>query len=368
MIYKRKNSQFYYAAFYVKDQNGKLIKRAISTKTSDPVKAADIERDLKKAVAELAEKKRVEKFLINTAEKMTESTIQRPGFALSVVWEKYSTHHSQAKRTERTQNSKRIVWERFVKWLNAEFPQIDTINDISRDIAAQYLKTVQGKSAVTFNNQKNSLSSIWQVLAVDADIKENIWRLFKGAENDSIRYRDFTFDEIKLIIANSSDFWRIAVAVAFFTGLRLKDVVHLRKSQIQDGYIILTPAKTKRKKKDVQIYMHDDLIKILDGHISASDPGEDYVFPDAVKRYGSRSFSSEFGKILDKCKIKSDARGGVGFHSIRHSFVTINEELGTDRKVISGIVGHGSPLQTAHYSHDKKSGIAINKMPSLLQS
>jgi len=141
----------------------------------------------------------------------------------------------------------------------------------------------------------------------------------------------------------------------------------LRKSQIQNGYIILTPAKTKRKKKDVQIYMHDDLIKILDCHISASDPDNDYIFPDAVKRYGTRDFQVEFGKILDTCKIKPDARGGAGFHSLRHSFVTINEELGTDRKVISGIVGHGSPLQTAHYSHDKKSSIAINKMPSLLE-
>jgi len=171
MIYKRKNSKFWYAAFYVKNQDGKLIKRAVSTKTSDPVKAADIERDLKKAVAELTENKRIEQFLIKTAEKMTDSTIQRPGFPLSIVWERYSKHHSQAKRTERTQNSKRIIWERFVKWLTSEFPQIDTINDVSRDIAAQYLKTVQGKSAVTFNNQKNSLSSILQVLTVDADIK-----------------------------------------------------------------------------------------------------------------------------------------------------------------------------------------------------
>jgi integrase len=57
----------------------------------------------------------------------------------------------------------------------------------------------------------------------------------------------------------------------------------------------------------------------------------------------------------------------VGFHSIRHTFVTVNEELGTDRKVIQGVVGHGSPLQTGHYSHDKRSSIALGKMPSLLQ-
>ena len=366
MIYKKARSKFWYAAFYVKSADGKLIKRAVSTKTEDKEKALDIERDLKKATVDLAEKNRVEHFLIATAEKITNATIQRPGLAMSLVWEKYSTHHTQAKRTVRTQQTKRIVWDRFKRWIDKEYPQIDTINDISRDIAAKYLKTVQEKSSVTFNNEKNSLSSIWQVLAVEANIKENIWRLFKGAENDSTRYRDFTTDEIKLIIAKASGFWRIAVAVAFYTGLRFKDVVHLRKSQIQGGYISLTPAKTKRRGKDVQIFIHPDLVKILDAWISQGDLENDYVFPDAVAQYKKHSFQSEFGKILDKCDIKADSRGGVGFHSLRHSFVTINEEIGTDRKVISGIVGHGSPLQTAHYSHDKKSSIAIGKMPSLL--
>lgn len=367
MIYKKERSKFWYAAFYVKRTDGKLIKRAVSTKTEDEEKARDIERELKKAVKELAENKRIERFLMTTAEKMSAETIKRPGLALSLIWEKYSTHHSQAKRTARTQKSKKNVWDRFLKWINAEFSQIDTINDVSRDIAAAYIKTIQNKKSATFNNERNSLSSIWQILAIDAGLKENIWRLFKGAEDDSVRYRNFNIDEIKLILTNSSDFWRVAVATAFYTGLRFKDVVHLRKSQIQANYIVLTPAKTKRSKKDVQIYMHPDLIKILDAWINQSDPENDYVFPDAVKQYDTPIFQREFGKILDKCEIKEDARGGVGFHSLRHTFVTINEELGTDRKILQGIVGHGSPMMTGHYSHDKKSGIAIGKMPSLLE-
>jgi integrase len=367
MIYKKAKSKFWYAAFYVKTANGDLVKRAISTKTTDRTKALEIEYDLKKASVELAEKKRVNNFLMTTAEKITDSTIQRPGLALSMVWQKYSEHHSQAKRTARTQQSKKIVWDRFNRWINLNFAGVETINDVSRDIAGQYIKTVQNKSAVTFNNEKNSLSSIWQVLAVDADLKENIWRLFKGAENDSTRYRDFSISEIKLIIANAGGFWRLAVAVAFYTGLRFKDVVHLRKSQIQGDYISLTPAKTKRKGKDVQIFIHPDLVKILEPLITSGDPDNDYLFPDAVANYDKYEFQTEFGRILEKCKIKADARGGIGFHSLRHSFVTVNEELGTDRKVIQGVVGHGSPTQTQHYSHDKKSSIALGKMPSLLQ-
>ena len=367
MIYKRANSPYWYAAFYVKRIDGKLIKRAICTKTEDEAKAREFEKDLTKGTRELAEKKRVETFLTQTAEILTNTTIQNPGLAISLIWDKYSTDHTQINRTERTQKSKRQVWDRFKAWLEKNYSDCETINDVSRDIASAYIKTIQDKKAATFNNEKNSLSSIWQVLTVPAGLKENVWRLFKGAESDSVRYRDFNMAEMKSILDHSNDFWRVAVAIGFYTGLRFKDVVYLRKSQIQGDYISLTPAKTKRKNKDVTIFIHPILKRILDGWLINSQPEQDYVFPDAVENYDKPDFQRAFGKILDASEIKANERGIVGFHSLRHTFVTINEELGTDRKIIQGAVGHGSPVMTGHYSHDKKSSIAIGKMPSLLE-
>ena len=73
-----------------------------------------------------------------------------------------------------------------------------------------------------------------------------------------------------------------------------------------------------------------------------------------------------FGKILTDCNIVDDARGNVGFYSIRHTFVTQAEESGVDRKIIQGIVGQGSPVMTGHYSHDIKTIKQIGKMPALL--
>lgn len=367
MIYRRANSQFYYAAFYVKDANGNLIKRAISTKTDDKEKALEIERDLKKATTELAEKKRVENFLITTAEKMTAATIQSPGIALSLVWEKYSTDHTQKSRTERTQKSKRNAWDRFKKWLNENYSEVTTINDVSRDIAKEYIKTIQGKKAATFNNNKNSLSSIWQVLTIESGLKENVWRLFKAAEDDSERWRDLSLPEVKTLFAKTTGFWHVAVASGFYTGLRFKDVVHLRKSTILKEYANITPFKTKRKGKDVEPYVHPFLRRILEEWLVNSDPTEDYVFPEQVKLYDTHDFSREFGKILDACEIYDTDAGPVGFPSLRHTFATVNDEIGTDRKVIQGVMGHGSAAMTSHYSHDKKSHKQLEKMPSLLE-
>ncbi|MFA6292959.1 MAG: tyrosine-type recombinase/integrase [Victivallales bacterium] len=373
MLYQRKHSPFWTAAFYVKGADGKLVKRAYSTKTADKDKALDVERELKRATSELAESKRLESFLIKTAEKITATTVERPGLPLSLVWEKYSNHPSQKNRTVRTQSSKKVVWERFKNWLNDKFPQVETINDVNKDIASSYLETLSDKRSATFNNEKFSLQGIWRILNVPAGLKENIWELFAGAENDSVRYRDFSLEEVKGIIAVSNEFWRVAVAIGFYTGLRFKDVVFLRKTQIHGDYIVLTPQKTNRTHKNVNIYVHPSLKKILEYQISIAK--DDYLFPDAVNRYATHAFQIEFGALLEmedkkkgKKKIEKDERGIIGFHSLRHTFVTMAEEAGIERKVIQGIVGHGSPVMTGHYSHDLKSIKQIEKLPSLLEA
>lgn len=366
MIYTRPGSPWYYAAFYVKAPDGTLVKKALSTKTADKNKALDFERDMKRSVEDLREKRRIESFIIDAVETMSGKTISRPGMPLSVVWGKYASDKSQSKRTPRTQNAKRIVWERFCKWVKLEYAQVETLNDVSREIADAYLKTLSGKRAATYNNEKNSLSSIWHILTVEAGLKENIWSLFSGAEGDSVRYRDFSIEEVRNILAVSSDLWRCLVAVGFHTGLRLKDAAHLRKSQIQGDYIELIPDKTQRIKKKVTIFIHPDLKKILDYQIFALQKNADYLFPEAVEQYGKYAFQMQFGKILELAKVAEDARGIVGFHSLRHTFVTMAETAGISRQTIQGIVGHGSPLMTEHYSHDTKASHVIALMPSLL--
>lgn len=367
MLIKKKNSRFWHVAYFVRNADGKRVKLSMSTGTEDIEKARQIEADTLKGHKELKENKRVENFLIKTAEVITSTTIKRSGIPLSLVWEKYSKDHTQAKRTERTQQQKYFCWQRFKDWLSENYSQVTTINDVSRDIAAAYIKHIQTKGSSTFNNNKGSLSSIWKILTIEAGLKENVWELFKGAENDSVRYRNFCLDEMKLIVTNSDDFWRVAVKLSFYTGMRFKDVVFFRKSQIDGNYLSLTPSKTKRHKKDVEPFIHSELHIVLDAWIAQGNPKEDYVFPEQVKLYDTPDFRIAFGNILKKCGIKDNDKGNVGFHSIRHTFVTMCEELGVDRKVVQSIVGHSNPLMTSHYSHDKESSKAISVLPSLLE-
>jgi integrase len=57
----------------------------------------------------------------------------------------------------------------------------------------------------------------------------------------------------------------------------------------------------------------------------------------------------------------------VGFHSLRHSFVSLCNEAGVPLSVVQSMVGHSSPAMTRIYSHTSELAAknAILSLPSL---
>jgi integrase len=44
----------------------------------------------------------------------------------------------------------------------------------------------------------------------------------------------------------------------------------------------------------------------------------------------------------------------VGFHSLRHSFISMCAMNNVPLSVVQSLVGHSSPLMTQHYSHSNR--------------
>jgi integrase len=156
------------------------------------------------------------------------------------------------------------------------------------------------------------------------------------------------------------------VIIALYTGLRFKDVCFLKWSNVdfKKNLIELKPAKTERFSRKVQIPIHPALKREL-GKIKQTS---DHVLPHMAENYHKRGFQAEFAEILSKAKVKDSSKGNVGFHSLRHTFVTILEESGAARHASQKLVGHGSPVMTETYSHDLKTATeAVNKLPDLLE-
>ena len=136
MLYKRKNSKFWYVLQPIKNEKGKWTKRWISTGSENIEKAKDFEYSLLKGVKDvikkITKKKRVEKFIKDVAEQVTGKIIGESGIPVDNVWNMYLKTPSQKTRTERTLDSKKIIWNRFKSWLNQKHTECEKINDISR--------------------------------------------------------------------------------------------------------------------------------------------------------------------------------------------------------------------------------------------
>jgi integrase len=383
MIYKRKGSPYYTCAFYLRGPDGKVlrnekgypIKQGICTKTADKAEAKAFERQMQEGIRTLLEKKRIEEFLLGAVEKITGETMPSVGISLASAWEKVAADPSQVNRTARTMESKAKAWSRFMEWIGTAYPDATRLNDITPQIAKAYMGTFAGKSGSTRANHQHNLSSIWGMLMVEARMTVNPWeRKFQGkVESDYVSYRAFTVEEVKALMKLSEGtFWHYAIAIAFGTGLRFKDVVHLRRDHFQAGtkpddlYIVLTPAKTKRTRKEVDPYVTMELRGML-APVMAGCPGD--IFPAAVKAYKAspQNMSREFAALLEKAKIHADNQGKIGFHSLRATHITEADKGGVRREVIMGTVGHGSPSMTKRYNKNRGSSRVLETaLPKLL--
>jgi integrase len=164
----------------------------------------------------------------------------------------------------------------------------------------------------------------------------------------------FTSAEFKHIIAHTEGFWQAAVALSYWTGLRLSDIACLEWASITDAEIIV---HTQKRDARVALPFSDPLIgggelsRVLMGMMMEGDTRQPYCFPvqricilDPEKR---ALLSVQFGRLMTELGIE-----GKTFHCLRHSFVTRLSKSGKTLEDIGRLVGHASTSTTEVYRHE----------------
>lgn len=259
-----------------------------------------------------------------------------------------------------------------------------------------------------------------RTLKKKAGIESNPWANISRKRNISQGRRELTSDELSVIIRTATGELHILFAIGIYTGLRLGDCCTLRWSEVDlaRGLIMRIPNKTARTSaKPVHIPIHPQLGTLLqrlrstrprarallperagtqaetnDRHQSAS--AADYVLPETAENYLSNPYAvtTEIQKHFEHCGIrthkpdtgyviKENARGKklkiftgkravveVGFHSFRHSFVSLCRETNAPLSVVEAIVGHSNPAMTRHYTHvgELAATRAVAALPALI--
>ena len=133
----------------------------------------------------------------------------------------------------------------------------------------------------------------------------------------------------------------------------------------------------KRQNKKLRLPIHPVLGSLL-RELKRKSKTE-YLFQEEYELYSKHPayVSKRIQKHFRNCGIETneDAENGqrrnriarVGFHSLRHSFVSLCAASGVPQVAIQELVGHGSPAMTARYSHsnDKQKASAIAALPNI---
>jgi integrase len=234
----------------------------------------------------------------------------------------------------------------------------------------------------TYNGAIKFLRSMFKVLRTQAGLVGDVWEDIPAQENETEGRRNFTSKEWKAICAKAEGNLRYWLAIGLYTGLRLGDVLTLRWNEMdfENHVIKRTPNKTRRKGKVVTFPLHPVLEAMLRQLQASATAGAVYLFPEEAELHAKGRASAITQRIQDHftaCGIQTTekAKGAhrrnvivrVGFHSLRHSFVSLCAANRIPQVAIQDLVGHGSPAMTALYSHsdDTQKAKAIAKLPSL---
>ena len=202
------------------------------------------------------------------------------------------------------------------------------------------------------------MNAVFRLTLLESGLDESPFAKIPNRTLSSKHQRPFTEEEFVRIYQAAQEPWKSASLIAWFTGLREKDVFLLRWDQIDGDLITTTPAKTARFGRAVQIPLHPQLMEAL-----AKLPRKGERVLGAWPYDPATAFRRVFGKLLRSLDIQDNIHGIVAFNSFRNSFITRCDEYGVPRHATRGIVGQTEDTMTDLYSHDLTSARKIQMLP-----
>ncbi len=203
-------------------------------------------------------------------------------------------------------------------------------------------------------------------------------------ENAKKTYTEEEYKKIIKYILENISTRSLGILIGIFTGMRIGEICALKWEDIdfknklinvnktvqriynpldefEKSKIVITPCKTENSQRNIPIA--PDLYKILK---TLRTTDNDYILTGTNKLIEPRTFRKFYTKMMKECGIIP-----IKFHSLRHTFASINIENGTDIKTISEILGHSDisiTLQTYTHTSNKAKAKAIDKFNKIFKN
>lgn len=351
-----------------------------------------------------AERRRLAVNAMKDAQQAAEDAEQtaKPKTAVADMWKRHPYDKNTRGTTERklsatTIRDNRSQWEKFETWCHGA--EIRFVEDVTPEVAETYRQHLIDSELS--GNRINKLVMTCRVMFNLAGIDPNPFDGLRKRNSKPQRRRELTEEELQTVYQDATGELRTLLAVGLYTGLRLGDAVTVQWEEFARDLsnLIREPSKTSYKADEIVVPTHADLHAVLAETPKADRTGD--VMPEfaAIYRDGRSRLAKRIQKHFRNCGIRTHKPGTgyvrnadgsikrtggnsnkkvhtgkravveVGFHSLRHSFVSICARQGVPLHVVQALCGHGPQIQKI-YLHASTSDIsrAIAALPSITKA
>ena len=388
---------FYYLRYKVNGKDNRV--RLMDTAGNPITSKAEAQAAANRILAHIHESDKTEQLRklkndIQDAEEaavIAELNMRNAAASIDKGWELFMTCSSRLKSCKRysagaipkdsTVDVYHGYFMRFAEWMKEYCPEVYQLSNVTPEIADEFIGELQRKLAAgTVNKYRAFFIAFFHALNNDGKISihRNPFATVERLEEDVNSRRELSVPELQRIIETAEGDLKLLLQVGTFTGLRLGDCCTLLWNEIDlaRGIIRRKPRKTSRKTGAlVTLGIPVPLFQALNAVPEAERSG--YLLPrfaglylaphgtGAVTRIIQRHFKACGIELYapgtgakyhyeGKKKVYDESRRAVlqvGFHSLRHTWISFHAMHGTPQAVIQQAAGHANPAMTEHYTH-----------------
>ncbi|HZS17409.1 MAG TPA: tyrosine-type recombinase/integrase [Candidatus Udaeobacter sp.] len=362
-LIKRPTSQFWVACFT--DRTGRRLKRSTATanrklaqKIADNYEAAACRKrtalQVRRVISSLHQEIAGEEVLQTTLRAFVDSWLER----------------KEPEIAQATASFYRNAANKFLAFMSDRADA--DLTEINRDDIIRFRNDESKRFAPkTVNHEIKFLRMIFRAAKRDALISDDPAEFVDTVRRGKAMVRrPFSIAEIKAVLSVADPEWRSMILFGLYTGQRLGDVATLtwQNIDLQQGEIRLVTHKTYKTlilPMAAPLRKHIEALPVSDDPVT---PVHRRAFAIVTKQGKSGHLSNQFADLLAQAGLREkkphrktgttgigrgrgSASGGLSFHCLRHTAVTMMKEANVPAAVVMELVGHDSERMSDIYTH-----------------